>query len=69
MINYCLTTYLKGPEYKIIKVEKNSTIEIEISAGIYEAASELSNPDVLHYYGKVTYDEGQRYREEYTITE
>lgn len=64
-----LTVYLKGPEYKIIKVEKNSTIEVEISAGTYEAVSELSNPDILPYYGNVTYEEGQRYREEYTITE
>ncbi|HEY4696195.1 MAG TPA: tetratricopeptide repeat protein [Candidatus Hydromicrobium sp.] len=64
-----LTIYLKGPEYKIIKVEKNSTIEIEIGAGTYEAVSELSNPDILPNYGNVTYEEGQRYREEYTITE
>ena len=64
-----LTAYLKGPEYKIIKVEKNSTIEVEISAGMYEAASELSNPDVLPYYGKVTYESGQKYREEYSINE
>jgi len=63
-----LTIYLKGPEYKIIKVEKNSTSEIEITAGSYEAAAELNNPDILPYYGKVTYEESQKYREEYTIT-
>jgi tetratricopeptide (TPR) repeat protein len=65
-----LTVYLKGPEYKIIKVEKNSTSdEIEISAGTYEAASELTSPDILPYYGTVTYEEGQKYREEYSISD
>jgi hypothetical protein len=64
-----LTIYLKGPEYRRIKVEKNSTTEIEISAGVYEAAAELSNPNILPYYGSVTYEEGQRYREEYTIAD
>jgi len=63
-----LTVYLKGPEYKIIIVEKNSTSdEIEISAGTYEAASELTSPDILPYYGEVTYEEGRKYREEYPI--
>lgn len=65
-----LTVYLKGPEYKIIKVEKKSTSdEIEIIAGTYEAASELSNPDILPYYGEVTYEEGQKYRVEYPISD
>jgi tetratricopeptide (TPR) repeat protein len=66
-----LTVYLKGPEYKIIIVEKNSTSdEIEISAGTYEAASELTSPDILPYYGKeVTYDEGQKYRVKYPISD
>ena len=65
-----LTVYLKGPECKIIIVGKNSTSdEIEISAGTYEAASEFSNPDILPYYGEVTYEEGQKYREEYPISD
>ncbi|GAH66879.1 unnamed protein product, partial [marine sediment metagenome] len=65
-----LTVYLKGPEYKIIKVEKNSTSdEIKINAGTYEAASELSNADILPYYGEVTYEEGQKYREKYPISD
>lgn len=63
-----LTVYLKGPEYKIIKVEKNSTSdEIEISAGTYEAASELTSPDILPYYGTVSYEEGRKYRVKYPI--
>ena len=65
-----LTVYLKGTEYKIIKVEKNSTSdEIEISAGTYESALELTSPDILPYYGEVTYEEGQKYREEYPISD
>ena len=65
-----LTVYLKGPECKIIIVGKNSTSdEIEISAGTYEAASELTSPDILPYYGEVTYEEGQKYREEYPISD
>jgi len=65
---FAITIYLKGPEYKIIRVEQNSTIEIEISAGTYEAVSESSNPDILPDYGNLTYEEGQRYRDEYTTT-
>jgi len=65
-----LTIYLKGPEYKIIIVEKNSTsAEIEISAGTYEAASELTSPDILPYYGEVTYEEGRKYRVKYPISD
>ncbi len=65
-----LIVYLKGPESKIIRAEKNSaTEEIEISAGKYRAASELDNPNILPYYGIVTYEEGQMYREEYTISD
>jgi len=63
-----LTIYLKGPEYKIIKTGKNSTTETEITSGSYEAAVESNNIDILPSYGKVNYDEGQRYREEYEIT-
>jgi len=63
-----LILYLKGPEFVIIRAEKNSTVETEIIAGIYEAASELDSQDVLPYYGIATYEEGQRYREEYTTS-
>jgi tetratricopeptide (TPR) repeat protein len=63
-----LTIYLKGTEYKIIRVEQNSTIEIEISAGAYQAVSESSDPDSLPYYGNHTYEEGQRYRDKYIST-
>ena len=63
-----LTIYLKGTEYIIIRVEQNSTIEVEINAGTYEAVSESRDPDSLPYYGNLTYEEGQRYRNEYTTT-
>lgn len=64
-----LTVYLKGPESIKIKAEKNSSVETEITAGMYEAASELDDHEILPRYGTVTYDEGQRYREEYTISD
>ena len=63
-----LTIYLKGTEYIIIRVEQNSTIEVEINAGTYEAVSESRDPDSLPCYGSLTYEEGQRYRDEYTTT-
>jgi tetratricopeptide (TPR) repeat protein len=63
-----LTIYLHGPEYRIIRTEKNSVTETEIMAGIYEAALESSNKDITPSYGKVTYNEGQKYREEYKFT-
>lgn len=65
-----LILYLKGPESKIIRAEKNSTTEeTEISAGMYRAAIELDSPDILPYYGIVTYEEGQMYREEYSVSD
>jgi len=66
-----LKVYLKGPECKIIKVEKNTiSDEIKIIAGTYEAASELTSPDILtYYYGEVTYEEGQKYREKYPVSD
>src|SRR4030042_2646492 len=63
-----LTIYLKGTEYIIIRVEQNSTIEVEINAGTYEAVSESRDPDSLPCYGNLTYEEGQRYRDEYNTT-
>jgi len=64
-----LTIYLKGPEYKIVRVEKNSLAEIEIPSGDYKVVAELKNTDTLPYYGEVTYKEGKKYREEYKISE
>jgi tetratricopeptide (TPR) repeat protein len=62
-----LTVYLNGPEPIKIKADKNSSIETEITAGTYEVASEFTDNDILPCYGTVTFEEGQRYREEYTI--
>lgn len=64
-----LTAYLKGPESVVIRVEKNSTAEIKITAGTYKAASELNTPGVFPYYGIVNYEESQIYREEYTTSD
>lgn len=63
---FVITAYLKGPEYKIITVEQNSIIETEISAGTYEAVLESGNPNNLPDYGNLTFEEGQRYRSEFT---
>jgi len=64
-----LTVYLKGPDSIIIRVEKNSIVETKITAGTYNAASELNSPGVLPYYGIVNYEKGQIYREEYTTSD
>ncbi len=68
-MEFDLTVYLKGPEYIIVRVEKNSLTEIEIPSGDYEAVAELKNSDATLYYGKVSYEEGKKYREEYKISE
>ena len=62
-----LTMYLKGPEYKMIKIEKNSSQEIEITPGIYKTAMDSNNTDILPYYGEIAYEEGQKYLVEYSI--
>jgi tetratricopeptide (TPR) repeat protein len=65
--SFDLILYLKGPESIKLKAEKNSSVETEFTAGMYEIASESSDQDILPSYGIVTYEEGQRYREEYSI--
>ncbi len=62
-----LAMYLKGPEYKIIKIEKNSSQEIEITPGTYKTAMDSNNTDILPYYGEIAYEEGQKYLVEYSI--
>jgi tetratricopeptide (TPR) repeat protein len=62
-----LAVYLKGPEYKLIKIEKNSSQEIETTPGIYKIAMDSNNTDILPYYGEIAYEEGQKYLVEYSI--
>jgi tetratricopeptide (TPR) repeat protein len=62
-----LTVYLKGPEYRLIKVDKNSSEEIEIASGTYKTAFDSGNTDILPYYGEITYEEGQKYLEKYSM--
>ncbi|MDD3629101.1 MAG: hypothetical protein PHN81_04960 [Actinomycetota bacterium] len=62
-----LAMYLKGPEYKMIKIEKNSSQEIEITPGTYKTAMDSNNTDILPYYGEIAYEEGQKYLVEYSI--
>jgi tetratricopeptide (TPR) repeat protein len=67
--SFDLIVYLKGPESIKIKAGKNSSVETGFTAGMYEVASESDDHDILPSYGIVTYEEGQRYREEYPIPE
>lgn len=62
-----LTVYLKGPEYRVIEVGKNSILEVEITSGSYKTALDSDNTDILPYYGEIIYEEGQKYLEEYSI--
>ena len=64
-----LTVYLKGPDYRVVEVENNSTLEVEITSGSYETALDSDNMDNLPYYGELEYGEGQRYLVEYPIIE
>ena len=64
-----LDIYIGGPDYKIIKLEKESKTEIEIKSGTYEVAVEFENTDKAPFYGKITYLAGKKYREEYKIME
>jgi tetratricopeptide (TPR) repeat protein len=67
--DYDLTQYISGPEYRLIRVEKNSKTEIEISSGSYRIAAELDNPDMYPFYGEITYEEGNIYRQVYELKE
>jgi tetratricopeptide (TPR) repeat protein len=62
-----LTVYLKGPEYRLIKIDKNSSQEIEITSGTYKTAFDSDNTDILPYYGEIVYEEGQKYLEKYSM--
>ncbi len=67
--SFKLDIYIGGPDYKIIKLEKESKTEIEIKSGTYEIAVEFENTDKAPFYGKITYLAGKKYREEYKIIE
>ena len=66
---YDLIQYMSGPEYRLVKLEKNSETEIEIISGAYRIAAELDNPDLYPFYGEITYEEGNIYRHVYEIQE
>ncbi len=67
--SFKLDIYIVGPDYKIIKLEKESKTEIEIKSGTYEIVVEFENTDKAPFYGKITYLVGKKYREEYKIIE
>jgi len=67
--SFKLDIYIGGPDYKIIKLEKESKTEIEIKSGTYEIAVEFENTDKAPFYGKITYLVGKKYQEEYKIIE
>ena len=66
---YNLIIYFKGPEYRIIKLEAESKTEIDIKSGTYKIAAELEKSDIPPFYGEVTYEENQQYKEIYKISE
>lgn len=66
--NYDLTIYFSGPEHKIVEIEPEKKIEIDIKPGTYKIAAELIDSNILPFYGIVAYQEGQKYKEVYSIS-
>jgi len=64
-----LSIYLKGDEYKIIRLEPQTQLEIEIQPGEYIEAAELSNGETNFYLGTATYEPGRKYIKIYEIVQ
>ncbi|GEM_PF-638518 len=64
---YGLILYIGGPQYNILRLEKNSRAEIELLAGEYGIAAEFDNPDASLRFGNFIYEDGRRYKEVFTI--
>jgi len=67
--DYKLTAYISGPDYRIIVVEGQAKTEIDLPAGDYTITAELAGPGTVPFFGKVTYEDGGRYREIYQPAE
>jgi tetratricopeptide (TPR) repeat protein len=63
--DYKLTVYIAGPQYIILPVLEQAKFEINLPAGDYTVTAELSSPETVPFFGKVTYEDGGRYREIY----
>ncbi len=64
-----LVQYMGGPEYLLLRFEKQSKTEIEIAAGAYKIVVEFDNPDIYPFYGEITYEAGKTYRQVYELKE
>ncbi len=67
--DYDIIRYMGGPEYKIISLQKQSKIDLEITPGSYMVATEIINSDIVPFYGDVDYEDGGLYREIYKLAE
>lgn len=71
---YNLVVYFRGSELKLVEVEPESEVKIEVLAGTYEVAAELTGKmreyiNVLPFYGVVEYKENQRYKQVYSVAQ
>jgi len=64
---YKLILYIGGPQYSILRLEKNSRTELELIAGEYKIAAEFDAPGASLRLGEFSYEEGKKYREIFTI--
>lgn len=64
---YRLNIFISGPDYNVIKLETESKAELIISAGDYIIFTEPAGAEINPFYGKITYDEGAKYREVFSL--
>jgi TolA-binding protein len=66
---YNLTLFIGGPDYNIIRLEKETKLEVELKSGTYKIVAELQGSGVNPFYGEITYEDGKKYREIYKLEE
>lgn len=63
MTVFNISIYLSGPQYNIVRLDKEEKIEIELLSGEYEIVVEFETGNNPPLYGKNTYTENKRYKE------
>lgn len=65
--DFILNIFIKGQDYKVLNLDKQSKAELELISGNYEILVESKENLAKPFYGEVTYEDGSRYREIFKI--
>jgi hypothetical protein len=65
--SYALTVLLSGPASQRIPVGAGASQSVTVSPGNYEIAASVSSPNVIPFYGRVSFGANMTYSEKFYI--